>query len=81
MPCCGQSRAQVSAGGQVVSSANRVVPAPSTMIVFQYTGKTGMTVVGSGTGQTYRFSAPGLRVQIDARDAPSLAGVPNLIRI
>ena len=51
------------------------------MIVFQYTGNTGMTVVGSATGQTYRFSAPGLRVQIDARDVPSLAGVPNLIRI
>jgi hypothetical protein len=81
MACCGQTRSQLSLAGQVASAANRVVASPSPTVVFQYTGQTGMTVVGSGTERTYRFSAPGSRVQIDARDVRSLAGVPNLSRV
>jgi len=39
-----------------------------------------MTVTGSVTGRRYRFGATGARVEVDSRDGPSLAGVPNLRR-
>lgn len=81
MACCGQTRAQLSLTGKAALAANRVVAAPTPALLFEYTGRTGMTVVGSGTGRTYRFGEPGARVQIDARDVASLAAVPNLSRI
>ena len=51
------------------------------MLVFEYTGITGMTVVGSATGRTYRFNEPGARVAVDPGDVRSFAGVPNLRRV
>jgi len=47
-------------------------------MVFQYVGTTGLTVEGPITGKRYRFAAPGARVAVDGRDAPSVRGVPNL---
>jgi hypothetical protein len=76
MSCCGQRRALSMSGG--VAPTSKVVAQQSPMLIFQYTGKTGMTVVGSSTGRIYRFSEPGSRVQVDPRDQRSLAGVPNL---
>jgi hypothetical protein len=40
-----------------------------------------MTVAGPMSGATYRFGAPGAKVQIDMRDAPSMAALPNLRRL
>ena len=80
MGCCGQRRMQLSLNGQTAAGANRIIAVPSPQVLFEYTGKTGMTVVGSGTGRSYRFSEPGARVPIDAGDVHSLAGVPNLRR-
>jgi hypothetical protein len=48
------------------------------MATFEYQGRTALTVVGPGTGQTYRFPAPGARLAVDLRDRPGLATVPNL---
>lgn len=47
---------------------------------FQYIGGTGLTVQGPVTRKLYRFAAPGAVVAVDARDAPSLARVPQLRR-
>ncbi|HSF39977.1 MAG TPA: hypothetical protein VLT87_09310 [Thermoanaerobaculia bacterium] len=44
-------------------------------------GTTGLTGTGPFTGRRYRFDGPGARVEVDARDAPSMAGVPNLRRV
>jgi hypothetical protein len=81
MACCGQRRMRVSLSGQATAVENRMIAVPSPQVLFEYTGKTGMTVVGSGTGRSYRFSVPGARVLIDARDVHSLVGVENVRRL
>lgn len=54
---------------------------PPAAIEFEYTGPTGMTVRGAGTGASYRFAGPGARLAVDPRDAPSLLAVPRLRRL
>jgi hypothetical protein len=49
--------------------------------LYEYVGATGMTVTGPLSGAQYRFAHPGAKVQIDPRDASSMAGLPNLRRI
>jgi hypothetical protein len=53
----------------------------SSAALYQYTGATGMTVIGPISGATYRFDQPGAKKQIDARDISSLAGLPYLRRL
>jgi hypothetical protein len=67
--------------GQLAERVNGAAATPSPVVLYEYTGTTGMTVIGSVTGRSYRFPEPGARVQIDALDVRSLAGVPNLTRI
>jgi hypothetical protein len=47
-------------------------------VFFKYLGLTGMTVIGPGTGKRYRFNGPGSTVEVDLRDRPSLAALPQL---
>jgi len=84
MSCCGKTRSQIRA---TISnqSTNRVPSAAASLpasngqsVYFQYYGKTGMTVTGPVSSRTYRFSAGETAIAVDARDAPSLARVPNL---
>jgi hypothetical protein len=68
MGCCGDKRkAAVSRLGNVV--------------LFEYLGRTGLTVTGPISRRTYRFPLQGARVAVDARDAATLAAVPTLRRI
>jgi hypothetical protein len=46
--------------------------------VFEYVGRTGLTVVGPVSGRRYRFEATGARVAVDTADMPSLTAVPQL---
>jgi hypothetical protein len=50
-------------------------------VLFEYAGSTGLTATGPFTGRRYRFDGPGARVEVDARDVPSLMGIPNLRRV
>ncbi len=54
---------------------------PHAGILFQYVGRTGMTVIGPITGRRYRFERGGTPVEVDARDSPGLFAVPNLERV
>jgi len=45
---------------------------------FQYTGKTGLTVVGPVTGMPYRFIGHGATLPVDARDRYGMMAVPKL---
>jgi hypothetical protein len=54
--------------------------APAESVMFEYTGKTGLTAIGTATGRRYRFGAPGTAVAVDLRDAASLSAVPHLRR-
>ena len=81
MACCGQKRAQLVQNRQAVAVTNKIVAVQSPLLLFEYSGKTAMTVVGAGTGRSYRFRTTGDRVQIDIRDLRSVTCVPNLIRV
>jgi hypothetical protein len=48
------------------------------LTAFEYVGKTALTAIGPISGRHYRFSYPGAIVEVDSRDGPSLATVPNL---
>lgn len=50
-------------------------------ILFEYVGKTGLTVLGPISGKRYRFNETGSRQEVDARDLPALFAVPNLRRV
>ena len=77
--CCGQGRGLVAAGGKTAVTARKLAPVSSAAL-YEYTGATGMTVLGPISGARYRFDRPGAKVQIDGRDVSSLAGLPHLRR-
>ena len=80
MACCGQRRAQASVTGKA-AEANRLPRSMPRVVLYEYTGTTRMTVIGSVSGLSYRFEQPGAKLQIDSRDASSMAGLPNLRRL
>ena len=49
--------------------------------LFEYIGRTALTVAGPGSGATYRFAMPGARLRIDPRDQAAFARVPVLKRL
>ena len=58
-------------------------PAPESTLagagpVFEYVGRTGLTVTGPMTGLRYRFDRPNAQVQVDPRDRQALAAIPAL---
>ena len=85
MPCCGQKRQalqQRPPSHEVLPTGADAVPlvssVPDNAVYFEYFGPTAMTVIGGGTGRTYRFGWPGARVAVQPEDQRSLADVPNL---
>ena len=82
----------MAAGSAAASSASSAMSAMSAMSAsnadnagtrasqpeFRYTGATTLTVTGPVTGRTYRFAAPGARLQVNWHDAASLLYVPSL---
>ena len=80
MSCCGRARA--AAG---IYQPIRHPGPPSAepqfrpdMVAFVYTGPTRLQADGPVTRRRYRFEHPGAVVDVDGRDAPSFAAVPNL---
>jgi hypothetical protein len=89
MSCCGQKRAQLysnlpaPAAGRTAQAAppppaQAAAPVP---ILFEYLGATAVSAIGPVTRRLYRFDRPHARVAVDARDASSIAAVPNLQRV
>ena len=56
----------------------RAAVRPNETLLFEYIGDTALTVFGGATRRRYRFSDPGARVQVDARDGSSLTSIPRL---
>jgi hypothetical protein len=50
-------------------------------LLFEYLGDTALTVFGGATRLRYRFSYPGARTLVDARDGASLAAIASLRRV
>lgn len=80
MACCGQKRAMASVNGGAVEASRKQRPV-ALVTLYEYTGATGMTVIGPVSGLRYRFGQPGAKLQIDSRDVASMAGLPNLRRL
>lgn len=87
MACCGQSRQALNTNaahatnrgrGTVAHPTKPFTPSSLPSAVFEYLGDRVLTVVGQGTGFTYRFSGRGTRYTVDGRDRASLARVPQL---
>ena len=69
--CCGRGRPAFRSGG--------MLDAPSMAgALFEYVGRTALTVTGPGTGVVYRFPTAGARQKVDPRDRPALMKVPSL---
>lgn len=81
---CGKKRVQYSQQsfqGDVTrrSDAKMATPAQTfAYSVFEYTGKTALTVRGNVTGTNYRFNFPGNKQNIDNRDIGGILSVPVL---
>ncbi len=73
MGCCGSKRELVNLGQKPAQ--------PAGPVYFQYTGKTGVTVIGRETRTRYRFDNPGAVVPVDALDRDAMTYVPCLRQV
>lgn len=81
MSCCGGKRSAVSQPETAVASqeqAARQQAYRASYVTFVYDGHSRLTVQGPYSRRRYRFSQPGMQLEVDRRDAPSLAAVPGL---
>ena len=77
MSCCGKTRMQA---GRNDSSAEGAPP-PAKTVLFEYVGRTALTIIGPVTRTSYRFDSPGARATVDSRDRNSLNLVPVLKQV
>ncbi len=82
MSCCGKKREALneSVSSDPILSSQRSAETPEGSL-FEYTGRTGLTVKGNITGMSYRFNRTGDRQLIDYRDAGSMMALSMLKRI
>ena len=79
MGCCGDQASKSLALGPG-PQAPSTVPSAASSVLFEYTGATRLVAEGPVTKRHYRFEHPGAAVEVDARDAPSIARIPLLRR-
>jgi hypothetical protein len=78
---CGSKRAEYNQQSNIAAShVKNTMPhmQQNTNSVFEYIGKTALTVIGNITGRRYRFNRPGDLQSIDTRDASGMQAVPVL---
>ena len=85
MSCCGSKRAQFATQNNPSNrAASFTHPNPRharsapPKVVFRYSGRTALAVIGPISGRRYLFAHSGAQVEIDPRDRHSVAAVPNL---
>jgi hypothetical protein len=50
-------------------------------VIFEYIGRTALSVVGRASGIEYRFDRPGTQLTVDGRDRDSLDLLPMLKQV
>ena len=83
---CGKKRTQLKQPSPVFNQvANDIVQQPSVQkkgsVLFEYTGKTALTITGTITRKNYRFNFPGDKQLIEFTDAGAMMAVPVLRKI
>jgi len=73
MSCCGGARRRSTNFSSLSQMRNTVL--------FEYTGKTALSIVGPSTRTAYRFEHAGARVLVDRRDLAYVAQVPVLRQV
>jgi hypothetical protein len=81
MSCCGNGRGVLAQDVQAQPATVRVDSAIYNIALFQYTGWTRLTAMGSGTKTVYQFNRHGSRALVDGRDVASLATLPMLMKV
>jgi hypothetical protein len=88
MACCGKKREQLlqaNRANRILRAGEnldqQVTPAADVQVYFQYTGRTGLTVIGRATYQRYRFDRTGVVLNVDARDKRALSAIPTLRQV
>ncbi len=88
MGCCGNNRAAPGPPGAATATrpgsataGQAQQRAPAAVVHFQYMGSTALSARGMFSRRVYRFAAPLAVLEVDARDAPSMAAVPLLRRV
>jgi hypothetical protein len=71
-------RAGTRARNATQGYASPPLQASPARVVFEYVGRTGLTVIGAVSGKQYRFARPGARLEVDPRDGISMRMVPHL---
>ncbi|HKE24406.1 MAG TPA: hypothetical protein VKB88_18715 [Bryobacteraceae bacterium] len=72
MSCCGSARSR---------STNFPSQAQMGTVLFEYTGKTALNIVGPGSRTAYRFDRTGARVLVDRRDRVYFLQIPMLRQV
>ncbi len=73
MSCCGSARSRSTN----FPSASQT----HASVLFEYTGKTALSIIGPGSRTAYRFNHTGARVLVDRRDLRHFSQVPVLRQI
>lgn len=81
---CGKKRSQLTQQ-PTIRNANNVQPSQAPVyiqtkqsVMFEYTGKTALSVVGSITRKSYRFQFAGDKQYVDINDASGMMAIPVL---
>ena len=82
---CGKKRTELKQHAGVISRTSvqpiQQATQNKTGVVFQYTGKTALTVTGSNTRKTYRFNFPGDIQTVETSDANGMNSIVVLKRM
>ena len=77
MGCCGKNSLTRTLGSRPGFNSPTISGVPI-ITQFRCTGTSTIVAGGPVTGRMYRFPSSGVSVQVDPRDAPSLARVRNI---
>ena len=82
---CGKKRTELKQQANVLNRINIQSIQQATQnkqgVLFQYIGKTGLTVTGSATRKTYRFNFTGDKQIIEMSDVNAMNGIAVLKRM
>ena len=82
---CGKKRTELTQQFATLQTnmqmKTRPVAQQKNMVLFEYTGKTGLTITGSVTRKSYRFNFSGDVKPVELSDAPGMNSVAVLRRM